>query len=93
MRLLPLAILLIAASAAAQPCEDETGRLFSGPNAFVDGVRPQGYCLRPGLREEQAIRSEAASNWALRQRAHDRGCADAWDPTLTNQQVIDRCLR
>jgi hypothetical protein len=47
-------------TAQGPPCEDETGRLFrDGPTAFVDGLRPQGYCGPPGWREERALRIEA----------------------------------
>jgi len=49
-----LGLFLLGGTAAAE-CEDETGVRWEHPNAFSSGLRPQGLCLPPGMREQQRM--------------------------------------
>jgi hypothetical protein len=48
--LLGLGLVLVGSPVGAE-CIDSLGNTFSGPDAFVDGLRPHGLCLPSGARE------------------------------------------
>jgi hypothetical protein len=90
-RVVPLTEIHREATTPAEPCEDETGRAFrGGPTAFVDGLRPQGYCGPPGWREQARVRAGAA-DLGLREEALSAGCALALLPEPATAEVLRRC--